>query len=112
MVTREPAMVPVSAQSTDDALPVVTPRPVEPLPVSAVAPLTAGTPSALVILHGGSAFLAREYWIQGGQMHCLSEDGQTKAFPVESVDLYQTVKVNRERNVEFNLRTKDAVTEQ
>jgi hypothetical protein len=112
MVTREPAMVPVSAQSTDDTMPVVTPRPVEPLPVSAVAPSVAGTPSALVILHGGSAFLAREYWIQGGQMHCLSEDGQTKAFPVESVDLYQTVKVNRERNVEFNLKTKDAVTEQ
>jgi hypothetical protein len=45
-------------------------------------------------------------------MHCVSEDGAVKAFPLESVDLYQTVKVNRERNVEFSLRTKDAVTEQ
>jgi hypothetical protein len=112
MVTREPVMVPVSAHSTEDTAPMVTPRPVEPLPVSPIAPSAAGIPSALVVLHGGSAFLAREYWIQGGQMHCVSEDGEAKAFPVESVDLYQTVKVNRERNVDFSLRTKDAVTEQ
>jgi hypothetical protein len=112
LVTREPvSAVPVSAVATEDGAPVVTPRPVEPLAVSATGPARS-QPSALVVLHGGSAFLAREYWIQSGQMHCLSEDGEAKAFPLESVDLYQTVKVNRERNVEFSLRTKDAVTEQ
>jgi hypothetical protein len=112
MVTREPAMVPVSASATEDIATTVTPRPVEPMAVQPIAPGRSASPSALVVLHGGSAFLAHEYWIQNGQMHCVSEDGDVKAFPLESVDLYQTVKVNRERNVEFNLRTKDVVTEQ
>jgi hypothetical protein len=111
MVTREPMMT-VSAQTAEDATPMLTPRPVEPLAVQPGTPAGSTSPSALVVLHGGSAFLARQYWIQGGQMHCVSEDGETKAFPLESVDLYQTVKVNRERNVDFSLRTKDAVTEQ
>jgi hypothetical protein len=112
MVTRGPATaVPVSAQSSD-AVPTLSPRPVEPLAMQASTPTAAGKPAALVVLHGGSAFLAREYWIQGSEMHCVSEDGEAKAFPVESVDLYQTVKLNRERNVEFTLRTKEAVTEQ
>jgi hypothetical protein len=66
----------------------------------------------LLILKGGAAFLSREYWVQGGQMHCISESGEGKAFPLESVDLYQTVRVNRERNVEFILRSKDSVVEQ
>lgn len=112
MVTREPAMVPVAAQTAGDVAPMISPRPVEPLAIQPGAPAGSASPSALVVLHGGAAFLAREYWIQGGQMHCVSEDGETKAFPVENVDLYQTVKINRERNVEFSLRTKDAVTEQ
>jgi hypothetical protein len=111
MVTREPVMT-VSAQTAEDATPMLTPRPVEPLAVQPGTPAGSTSPSALVVLHGGSAFLARQYWIQGGQMHCVSEDGEPKAFPLESVDLYQTVKVNRERNVDFSLRTKDAVTEQ
>jgi hypothetical protein len=111
MVTREPMMT-VSAQTAEDATPMLTPRPVEPLAVQPGTPAGSTSPSALVVLHGGSAFLARQYWIQGGQMHCVSEDGEAKAFPLESVDLYQTVKVNRERNVDFSLRTKDAVTEQ
>jgi hypothetical protein len=45
-------------------------------------------------------------------MHCISESGEGNAFPLESVDLYQTVRVNRERNVEFILRSKDSVVEQ
>lgn len=112
MVTREPVMTPVSAQASDDAPRGLMPRQVEPMAVSPTAPSANASPSALVVLHGGAAFLAREYWIQGSEMHCVSEDGQSKSFPVENVDLYQTVKVNRERNVEFSLRTRDAVTEQ
>jgi hypothetical protein len=68
--------------------------------------------STLVILKGGSAFLSREYWVQGGQLHCTSEAGERKTFALESVDLFQTVRVNRERNVEFVLRSKDGVVEQ
>jgi hypothetical protein len=63
-------------------------------------------------MKGGSAFLSREYWVQGGQLQCISEDGERKAFPLENIDLYQTVRLNRERRVEFVLRSKDGVVEQ
>ena len=68
--------------------------------------------STLVILKGGSAFLARSYWIQGGQIECLSEDGQRRGFPLEAVDVYQTVKTNRERNIDFVLQSKEGAVEQ
>jgi hypothetical protein len=76
---------------------------------------TAGTGdprSTLVILKGGSAFLSREYYVQGGQLHCTSEAGERKTFALENVDLYQTLRVNRERNVEFVLHSRDGVVEQ
>lgn len=78
----------------------------------AVASATVEALSTLVILKGGTAFLAHDYWVRSGQIQCVSDDGEQKAFPLENVDLYQTVRVNRERNVEFVLRTKGGVTEQ
>jgi hypothetical protein len=81
------------------------PQPASPPPVAEVQ-------STLVIMKGGSAFLSREYWVQGGQLQCISEDGERKAFPLENIDLYQTVRLNRERRVEFVLRSKDGVVEQ
>ncbi|HMK22522.1 MAG TPA: hypothetical protein VK466_09325 [Terriglobales bacterium] len=81
-----------------------------PQPSSAADPSDAR--STLVVLKGGSAFLAREYWVQSGQLQCISEAGEHKSFALDSVDLFQTVRVNRERNVEFVLHTKDGVVEQ
>ena len=77
----------------------------------ASAPATTSR-STLIILKGGSAFLSREYWIQGGQLQAVSEAGEQKAFALENVDLYQTIRLNRERNVEFVLRSKDGAIEQ
>ena len=37
--------------------------------------------STVVILKGGSAFLSREYWVQGGQLYCVSEAGERKLLP-------------------------------
>ena len=68
--------------------------------------------TTMVILKGGAAFLSREYWVQGGQLECVSESGEHKTFPLENVDLYQTVRLNRERNVEFVLHSKSGVLEQ
>ena len=68
--------------------------------------------STLIILKGGSAFLSREYWLQGGQLQAVSEAGEQKAFALENVDLYQTVRLNRERKVEFVLHSKDGAIEQ
>jgi hypothetical protein len=68
--------------------------------------------TTMVILKGGSAFLSREYWVQGGQLECVSESGEHKTFALDSVDLYQTRRLNRERNVEFGLHSKSGVLEQ
>jgi len=106
----QPAVIDLPATESSPAeLPSMQPVPKAPL---AKASLAAEAPSTLVILKGGTAFLAREYWVHGGQIECVSEDREQKAFPLEKVDLYQTVRVNRERNVEFVLRTKTGVSEQ
>jgi hypothetical protein len=63
----------------------------------------------LLVLRGGAAFVAREYWVEGGDMHCISSDGEQKLFALERVDLNQTVLLNRERNIDFVLRSRDAV---
>jgi hypothetical protein len=39
----------------------------------------------------------------------VSPDGEQKLVALETMDLYQTVKVNRERRVEFVLHSKDPV---
>jgi len=72
----------------------------------------AGIPATVVVLKGGSAFLSREYWVQGGQIECVSADGQQGAFPLEAIDLDQTIHVNRERHVDFVLHGKSGVLEQ
>jgi len=68
--------------------------------------------TTLVILKGGAAFLSREYWVQGGQLECVSESGEHKTFALDNVDLYETLRLNRERNVEFVLHSKGGVVEQ
>jgi len=65
--------------------------------------------STVVVLKGGAAWLARNYWVEGGQLHCVSPDGEQKLIALETLDLYQTVRVNRERQVDFVLRSKDLV---
>jgi hypothetical protein len=94
---------PIEAPSADNLTP----------PALQTSPTAAGQARAtLIVLKGGAAFVAADYWIQGGQMHCVSQDGQSRAFPLESLDLGQTLQVNRERNVQFVLHSRDAVTEQ
>src|SRR5262249_48285333 len=68
--------------------------------------------TTLVILKGGAAFVSREYWVQGGQLECVSETGEHKTFALDNVDLSQTLRLNRERNVEFVLHSKGGVVEQ
>jgi hypothetical protein len=66
-------------------------------------------PSTVIVLKDGTAYLTRDYWVEGGQIHCVSQNGEQKLVALEIVDLYQTVRVNRERHVEFVLHSKDAV---
>jgi hypothetical protein len=107
-VSKSPAFVEqmeqVPAERSPDELP--------PAAQPAASLATGEGRSTLVVLKGGSAFLAREYWVQGGHLQCVSEDGERKAFALENVDLFQTARLNRERNVEFVLRTKGGAVEQ
>ena len=61
----------------------------------------------LLILKGGSGYLASDYWLEGAQFHFLTPDGENKLLPLERLDLKETVLLNRERNVEFVLRSQD-----
>jgi hypothetical protein len=65
--------------------------------------------STVIVLKGGAAWLARNYWVEAGQLHCVSTDGEQKLVALETMDLYETVRVNRERRVDFVLRSKDPV---
>jgi hypothetical protein len=65
--------------------------------------------STVIVLKGGAAYLAHDYWVEAGQLHCVSPDGEQKLVALETMDLYQTVRVNRERHVEFVLHSKDPV---
>lgn len=108
VTTNPPGLVEQMEQVPAERSPDELPATAQPLGLSAPG----ATKSTLVILKGGSAFVSREYWVQGGQLQCVSEDGERKAFALENVDLYQTVRLNRERNVEFVLRSKGGVVEQ
>ncbi len=63
----------------------------------------------VIVLKGGAAYLARDYWLEAGALHCVSPDGAQKLVALETMDLYQTVRVNGERHVEFVLRSKDPI---
>jgi hypothetical protein len=87
------------------ALPVVAAP-----PAAQPAAQTSGeTPLTVLALVGGEAFLAREYWVQGGEVHCVSAEGDHKIFPLEQMDLYQTASVNKQRNIRFVLQSRDSI---
>ncbi len=66
-------------------------------------------PTTVIAMKSGTAFLARDYWVQNGQLQCVSQSGEQSKFPLEQVDLFETTRVNRERNIDFVLQSRDAV---
>ena len=66
-------------------------------------------PMTVIALRGGAAYLARQYWIQNGQMHCVSVSGTEQSLPLEKIDIGETVRINQERNVDFVLQSHDVV---
>jgi len=61
--------------------------------------------STLLILKGGGGYLVSDYWVEAGMFHLLTTNGERKMFPVSRLDLEETVRINRERNAEFVVRT-------
>jgi hypothetical protein len=104
------------ASSTLQTQPEVQPayftqRQSESLPLVSAQP-PAEQPMTIIAMAGGAAFLAREYWVQDGQLHCVAANGEQRVFPLEKMDLYNTVSVNRQRNVDFVLQSKGGPVEQ
>jgi len=65
------------------------------------------SPLTVIALREGTAFLAQQYWIQNGQLHCVSAAGEEKLLPLDQLDLSQTVRLNQERNVAFALKSRE-----
>ena len=63
-------------------------------------------PVTVIALQAGTALIASRYWVEGEDLHCVSQDGSEQSVPLTLVDLAQTVKVNQERNVAFSLHSK------
>ena len=60
----------------------------------------------IIALQGGTAVLAREYWLDGDRFAWVSGSGERQDLPLNAIDLAQTVKVNQERSVEFALHAR------
>jgi len=61
-----------------------------------------------LILKDGTSYLARDYWLEFGKLQCVTLDGERKLLPLARLDLDETVRLNRERNVEVVLRSQDS----
>ena len=60
----------------------------------------------VIALQAGTALIASRYWVEGEDLHCVSQDGSEQSVPLTLVDLAQTVKINQERNVAFSLHSR------
>ncbi|MBV9180188.1 MAG: hypothetical protein JO356_02665, partial [Acidobacteria bacterium] len=63
-------------------------------------------PVTVIALQSGAALLARQYWVEGSNLHCVPGTGEAQDVPLAMIDLAQTVKVNQERSIEFSLRSR------
>ena len=61
----------------------------------------------IIVLKDGTAYVAREYWTDGWRMHCVRDNQEEKLVPLERIDLAQTIQLNRERHVQFVLRSRN-----
>ena len=72
--------------------------------------LPASQPTVLV-LKDSSAYVAESYWIENDKLHCVTKGAQDRYIPLAMVDLAETVRLNRQRNIDFNLKTRPAPEE-
>jgi hypothetical protein len=60
-----------------------------------------------LILKDGSSYLARDYWLESGKLQCVTLDWERKLLPLARLDLDETIRLNRGRNVELVLRSQN-----
>jgi hypothetical protein len=109
-----PRLIPRSEYASTAVTPSVQPAAStlsEPMTSGGMERITSAPaqPVTIIALQAGSAVLARDYWVEGANIHCVAENGAEQQVPLSTVDLAQTVKVNQERNVDFALRSRGTV---
>jgi hypothetical protein len=90
--------------------PVQEPAQQEPVPQEPMQQVSVQQPArqpTLLVLNDSSAVVAQDYWIEADHVRCVTRDSEDKLIPLTKIDLDQTVRLNRERNVDFTLRSKD-----
>ncbi len=60
----------------------------------------------LLVLKDSSAYLAQSYWIENDRLHCVTQGAKDRYIPLEMVDLAETVRLNHERNIDLNLKSR------
>jgi hypothetical protein len=68
-------------------------------------------PLTIIVLKDGIAYVTQDYWSDGWRMHCISDNHEEKLVALERIDLPQTVRLNRERHVQFVLRPREDIGE-
>ncbi len=82
-------------------------EPIKVVGSSYFAERLSGRQLTILLLKDNTGYMATDYWLEGTQLHCLTLDGEHKVVPLGRLDLNETVRLNRDRNVEIVLRTKD-----
>ena len=82
-------------------------EPIKVVGSSYFAERLSGGQLTILLLKDNTGYLVTDYWLEGTQLHCLTLDGEHKVAPLGRLDLNETVRLNRERNVEIVLRSKD-----
>lgn len=86
---------------------ITTSESVKVLGVIPFAERFSGHQLTVLLFKDDTGYLATDYWLEGTKLHCLTWDGEHKVMPLGRLDLDETVRVNRERNVEIVLRSEE-----
>jgi hypothetical protein len=75
-------------------------------PSPSLKSIAAASPLTVLITRDGNSRLATQYWFENGQrVVYVATNGIAYAFPIEHLDLTKTIQANRERGVNFVIRS-------
>ena len=69
-------------------------------------------PITLLQLKNGWMYGLTDYWVEGDNLHYVTNYGGKNSVPLDLIDLATTIRLNSERGVEFSLHTKGRSTAQ
>jgi hypothetical protein len=69
-------------------------------------------PITMLQLRNGWMYGLTDYWVEGNNLHYVTNYGGKNSVPLDLIDLATTIRLNSERGVEFSLHTKRQSTAQ